>query len=231
MITTPDILDSAFVDGEVFELRGDYRVLLLVIDGIAGGPSDDRSERLLLDAEAHARDLLAHTPVEELPHIAAWREAYRAFGAKPQRTRSSLEALTRRATTGLPRLDRLTDTYNALSVLHQVPLGGEDADCYDGPPRLIRATGSEPFDTTADGQGVIEHPEVGEVVWTDQVGVTCRRWNWRQGTRTRLSHTTTRVLFIIDALAPMNDDALTAVGADLEQHLGGAAASRVLGRH
>jgi DNA/RNA-binding domain of Phe-tRNA-synthetase-like protein len=59
--------------------------------------------------------------------VASWREAYRAFGAKPQRTRSSLEALLRRASSGLPRVNRLTDIYNAISVLHQIPLGGDDA--------------------------------------------------------------------------------------------------------
>ena len=42
------------------------------------------------------------TTVEQLPHVAAWREAYRAFGAKPQRTRNSVEALMRRAEAGLP---------------------------------------------------------------------------------------------------------------------------------
>jgi hypothetical protein len=83
--------------------------------------------------------------------VAAWREAYRAFGAKPQRTRNSLEALLRRAASGLPRVNRLTDRYNAVSVLHQIPLGGEDLTRYAGPPRLIRAAGDEPFDTVADG--------------------------------------------------------------------------------
>ena len=51
--------------------------------------------------------------VGEVPHVAAWREAYRAFGAKPQRTRNNLEALPRRAASGLPRVNRLTDLYNA----------------------------------------------------------------------------------------------------------------------
>jgi DNA/RNA-binding domain of Phe-tRNA-synthetase-like protein len=60
------------------------------------------------------------------PHVAAWREAYQAFGAKPNRTRNSLEALLRRAATDLPRVNRLTDIYNAISVLHQIPIGGED---------------------------------------------------------------------------------------------------------
>ena len=80
--------------------------------------------------------------------MAAWREAYRAFGAKPQRTRNSLEALLRRAASpGFPRVNRLTDVYNAISVLHQVPLGGEDLTRYDGsrhglsaPPARSRST-------------------------------------------------------------------------------------------
>lgn len=50
---------------------------------------------------------------------------------------------------GLPRVNRLTDLYNAVSVLHQVPLGGEDMDRYASSPRLIRAVGTEPFDTAA----------------------------------------------------------------------------------
>ena len=144
------------------------------------------------------------------PHVAAWREAYRAFGAKPQRTRNSLEALLRRAASGLPRVNRLTDLYNAVSVLHQLPLGGEDLSRYRGAPRLVRATGTEPFDTVADGAGVIEHPDPGEVVWCDDAGVTCRRWNWRQARRTQLSDDTTTALFILDALDPITDEALHA---------------------
>lgn len=145
--------------------------------------------------------------------------AYRAFGAKPQRTRNSAEALLRRAESGLPRVNRITDVYNAVSVLHQVPLGGEDLDRYDGPPRLVRATGQEPFDTTAGGEPVVEHPDPGEVVWVDNAGVTCRRWNWRQAHRTALHDGTTAALFILDALDPLSDDALAAAADDLVAHL------------
>ena len=135
----------------VFALRPDYRALLLAVDGLVPGPSDEASDALLQAAEAAARQALSEQPVEQLPHVAAWREAYRAFGAKPQRTRNSLEALLRRAESGLPRVNRLTDLYNAVSVLHQLPLGGEDLTRYAGAPRLVRATGAEPFDTVADG--------------------------------------------------------------------------------
>src|SRR5215471_7176012 len=169
-----DFLTGACVDAAVFALRPDYRVLLLAVDGLVPGLGDRASDALLLAAEAAAREALGGGPAEKLPHVAAWREAYRAFGAKPQRTRNSLEALLRRAASGLPRVNRLTDLYNAVSVLHQIPLGGEDLARYTSPPRLVRADGSELFDTVAGGEPVIEHPEPGEVVWCDDGGVTCR---------------------------------------------------------
>ena len=218
LTSVEEFLGGAQVEAGVFALRPDYRALLLAVDGLVPGPSDEASEGLLRSAEATAR-ARGEQPVEDLPHVAAWREAYRALGAKPQRTRNSLEALLSRAPTGLPRVNRLTDLYNAISVLHQVPLGGEDLTRYAGPPRLVRATGTEPFDTVADGRDVVEHPDPGEVVWCDEVGVTCRRWNWRQGRRTQLRDDTTTAVFILDALEPMTDDALTAAADDLAVHL------------
>ncbi|TFD29527.1 hypothetical protein E3T34_15355 [Cryobacterium sp. TMT1-62] len=212
-------LDAARVDDDVFALRPDYRAVLVAVDGLEPGPSDEASEALLLAAEEAARSTLQQQAVEEVPHIAAWRQAYRAFGAKPQRTRNSLEALMRRAASGLPRVNRLTDLYNAISILYVVPLGGEDLAHYVGAPRLIRATGSEPFEIMSEGASVTEYPDAGEVVWTDAGGVTCRRWNWRQARRTQLTDTTTSALFILDALEPLDDDALLAAARELEREL------------
>jgi len=207
------------VDAAVHALRPDYRVVLVAVDGIVPGPSDAGTEAMLRTAEAAAAATLRDGTVEEVPHVAAWRDAYRAFGAKPQRTRNSLEALMRRVPTGLPRVNRLTDLYNAVSVLHQIPLGGEDLARYSGPARLSRATGQEAFDTVADGVVVVVHPDAGEVVWGDDLGVTCRRWNWRQATRTQLRETTTSAVFVLDALHPVSDAALSDAADDLSARL------------
>lgn len=212
-------LATVIVEAAVFALRPDYRAVLIAADGLHPGASDPESDALLHAVEQHARSVLRNTPVEQLPHVAAWRDAYRAFGAKPQRTRNSLEALLRRAPDGLPRVNRLTDVYNAISVLHQLPIGGEDLDSYSGPARLIRATGEESFDVVAAGHPTVEHPEPGEVVWRDDVGVTCRRWNWRQGVRTRLHDDTTAALFIIDVLDPVTLEQADAAAADLAEQL------------
>lgn len=226
------LLDGISIADEVFELRADYRVLLIAVAGLEGGPTDVKAEAALRSAEVAARTALAGGPPEDLPHVAAWRDAYRGFGAKPQRTRNSLEALLRRAGSGLPRVDRLTDLYNAVSVLHELPVGGEDLARYKGAPRLVRASGDEAFDTLANGAPATEYPNAGEVVWRDDTGVTCRRWNWRQASRTRLEVDTTAALFVFDALAPFTDGRLKAAGDDLLVRLGPGvrSSSRVISR-
>lgn len=200
MGTYDEWLEQASIDDEVAALRPDYRCVLVVAEGLTPGASNDASEAMLAQAEADVRELLGDGLPEELPHVASWREAYRAFGAKPQRTRNSAEALLRRVGEGLPRINALTDAYNSVSIRTQTPLGGENLAAYSGPLRLVRATGDEDFATMASGAEVIEHPDAGEVVWRDDIGVTCRRWNWRQCFRTRLTDETTDAVFICDVL-------------------------------
>ncbi|HEY5148789.1 MAG TPA: phenylalanine--tRNA ligase beta subunit-related protein [Mycobacterium sp.] len=230
----PPMLAGAAVDDAVLALRPDYRALLIVATGVRGGPSDEIGDAALRRAEDTARARLAGRPPETLPQIAAWREAFAGFGVKPRQARSSVEALLRRVDAGLPRIDRLTDLYNALSVEQLIPVGGEDLDQYVGPPRLVRATGDEPYDTIADGDPTTITADPGEVAWRDDAGVTCRRWNWRQCVRTRLAQDTVNVLFILDGLDPVSTDALQAAGQDLVDRLrahapDAAVSSRLLG--
>lgn len=51
------------------------------------------------------------------------------------------------------------------------------------------------------------------------MGVTCRQWNWRQCIRTRITPATTDAVFIIDGLAALGPDGLTAAGDDLASSL------------
>lgn len=116
-------------------------------------------------------------------HLDAWDEVFKAFGAKPKRTPCSASALRKRVLKdgSLPPLDPVVDIYNAISIRYAIPVGGENLAAYSGAPRLTIAEGSEPFDTVKEGQPAVEYPDAGEVIWRDDIGVTCRRWNWRQG--------------------------------------------------
>lgn len=189
-------LAAVHIDQAIFDLRPDYCAGLMVVAGISSGPSDTDSDHWLQAADSCNIDL-------DDVHLEHWRDTYRAFGAKPNRTRPSADALSRRAQkNGLPRINKITDTYNAISVIQRIPIGVENLDAYVGPARLVRADGTEPFHTTDDGQAIVEHPEPGEPIWHDDTGVTCRRWNWRQTPRTAITHTTSNALFIVDALGP-----------------------------
>ena len=96
-------LDLAAVERPVLDLRPDYTALLIVAEGLDPGPSDEATDALLSDAEAQARATLADRSPEDLTPVAAWRLAYQAFGAKPKRTRPSVEALLRRVDAGPAR--------------------------------------------------------------------------------------------------------------------------------
>ncbi|MFF8409270.1 B3/B4 domain-containing protein [Streptomyces omiyaensis] len=209
------------VSDEVRALVPGFTHLAIEARGLVNGPSDATSEALLDEAARRLADRLDGRTPDQDPHVAAWRAAYTAFGAKPSRTRNSAEALARRALAdgGLPRINRLVDAYNAISVAHLIPVGGEDLHRIQGGMRLVRATGEEDFVTVSGGEESVEHPEPGEIVWCDERGVTCRRWNWRQGPRTRIDDDTTDALFLLESLAPMSPAELLAAGRELAEAL------------
>lgn len=154
-------------------------------------------------------------------HLSTWDDVFRAFGAKPKRTPCSASALRKRVLKAgaLPPLDPVVDIYNAISIRYAIPVGGENLAAYAGAPRLTLAEGNEPFDTLKEGQPVIEYPDAGEVIWRDDVGVTCRRWNWRQGVRTRLDSHAQHMWFILESLPSMPLSALQEAGDELVSNL------------
>jgi DNA/RNA-binding domain of Phe-tRNA-synthetase-like protein len=197
------------VSSGIFELRPDYRALSIVAEGVQNADRHRASDEIIETVRG-----AKPWPTWGDAHLDAWRAAYRAFGAKPQRTPSSVEALAKRLQGDgqLPTINAVVDLYNAVSVRFAVPIGGENIAAYVGEPLLKRATGRETFDTVKDGSPCSETVPAGEVVWADERGVTCRRWNWRQGLRTRIDLATTRMWFVLDCLEPMPVSALLEAG-------------------
>ncbi|WP_205602514.1 B3/B4 domain-containing protein [Chelativorans alearense] len=200
------MLDFPVVDQEIAEIAPDFRALSILVD------ANDRARGTM------ARDMLAEAcdfvraggPAWGDAHLASWGETYSRFGAKPNRTPCSAQALKKRVERDarVPSINPVVDLYNAVSLRFAIPVGGENFDAYIGKPRLSVADGSEAFDTVMNGEAVVESPAKGEVIWRDDVGVTCRRWNWRQGTRTRLKTLGGRMWFILESLATMPEEAL-----------------------
>ena len=190
---------------EIWQRHPEYRALSVVV-------RDFRQP-----ASAAVSAPAPQPPAWMAEHLEAWRGAFRAFGANPKKTACSVEALWKRLQKGgdLPVIDPVVDLYNALSIRFGACFGGEDLDRYVGLPRLVLARGDEPFDTVRDGVPVIERPDAGEIVWRDDRGVTCRKWNWRQCKRTALGRESRNLWFVIDRLPPMPIAELERAGQEL----------------
>ncbi|MFI8395842.1 hypothetical protein CXF97_01055 [Pseudomonas sp. Choline-02u-1] len=205
------------IDPAVAQLAPGFRALSIVVRAAPITQAYVAGEALAKACQIVAAGGPAWAPA----HLQAWADVFRLFGAKPQRTPCSAEALRKRVLRDgdLPSIDPVVDLYNAISLEYAIPVGGENAEAYVGSPRLVVADGSEPFDTMKEGVSAHEFPDAGEVVWRDDQGVTCRRWNWRQGVRTRLDAQARHMWFILESLPAMPLEALTEAGDKLIEGL------------
>lgn len=200
------------IDPRISGLAPGFRAISVVVEAapIADPAVADRA------LERAYQAVQANEALWEDAHLTAWAEVFRKFGAKPQRTPCSAEALIKRVKKdgSLPAIDPVVDLYNAISVRYALPVGGENFAAYVGMPLLTVADGTEPFDAVKNGEPITESPDPGEIIWRDERGVTCRRWNWRQGVRTRLDSEAQKMWFILESLPEMPIKALNAAADD-----------------
>jgi len=196
--------------------------------------SQDRAEisELLQTAETALPAKFGDTPVIQHPYIATWREAYRKFGAKPKDYPSSIENLTRRVLNGatLAHINNLVSIYNTISLRYILPVGGEDLDQIAGDVLLTRAGNAEPAITLL-GEKEARPPHLGEIIYKDDVGAICRRWNWKEADRTKLTKETRNAFLVIETLPPVTRHTVeTAIRelADLVKHFCGGTVSTAI---
>ena len=155
--------------------------------------------------EEEARRRFQGMELSAIPGIAAWRQAYRAFGIKKTSYRSSVERLMKNALAGtpLPSINGFVDAYNAVSLAHVLPAGADDLDHVSGD---LGFRYSRPGDDFRDmgaldenGEPLADPPKDGEVVYADRTKVLCRRWNWRQDARSAIGVTTRRAVVTLQA--------------------------------
>jgi DNA/RNA-binding domain of Phe-tRNA-synthetase-like protein len=190
--------------------------------------SQDRAEipERLRQAEAALPGNFGNTPVIEHPYIATWREAYRKFGAKPKDYPSSVENLTRRVLNGatIGHINNLVSLYNTVSLRHILPVGGEDLDKIVGNVQLTRAGSDEPA-VFLLGEKEARAPRAGEIIYRDEAGAICRRWNWKEADRTKLTQETKNAFLVIESLPPVPraavETAIHELADSVKQYCGG----------
>lgn len=199
----------------------DFRVAVVIADGLEiGGDRPDALEAIIAEREAAAREAWAGRELSEIPGVAAWRRAYRAFGIKKTSYRSSVERLVKnvQAGRGLPRINPFVDAYNAVSLTHVMPLGADDLARVSGDLAFRYSRPGDEFLDMASGAGDApqsDPPKPGEVVYADDEKILCRRWNWRQDLRSLVTALTDRAVVTVQSNGEGDLDAAVADLGDL----------------
>jgi len=193
-----------YVDESIFNVFPDVVLGIIIARNINN--SGERSEIMsaLRQEEAKTVERFAGISVNEHPQIIPWRETYRKFGAKPKDYPSSVENLIKRVSKGysLPHINLLVDIYNAISLRHIVPVGGEDLDKIEGDIQLVFASDHEAAIRLL-GEPEDRAPKAGEVIYKDNVGAICRCWNWKEADRTKFTEATKNAVIVIEGLPPV----------------------------
>jgi DNA/RNA-binding domain of Phe-tRNA-synthetase-like protein len=156
-----------------------------------------------------------------------------SFNVEPTQYRCAAEALLRRLTKkgDVPSINRLVDIGNLVSIRYGLPVAIMDAERMAGPITVRFADGSERFKEL--GAAEEEHPEPGEVVFSDPTGrVFARRWCWRQSEDCAATESTTSAIITVEAQHPGGradvESALRDLLGLLPEYAGGEYASGVL---
>ena len=223
------------VTEEVFARFPEVVLGVVAVHGIDNTGDGAGLESPLRQEEERVRASLAGIQIAEHPHIAPWREAYRQFGAKPRDHPSSIENLTRRVLKGwsVPHVNPLVDLYNTISLRHLLPVGGEDLDRVRGDVLLTLATDQE-APVHLLGEPEARPPKPGEVIYRDDLGTLCRRWNWKEAERTKLTAETRNAVLVIEGLPPVGRGLVARAAGELaalvREHCGGEVTAALIDR-
>lgn len=220
------------ISEKIFEKYPDLKIGVVIAKNIGNIGKESEIVKLLREIESEIRNNFVSHELSQDERIAAWREVYRSFGAKPSKHKSSIEALMKRILKdkNIPDINKIVNLYNYISLKHIVPVGGEDLDKVEGDIVLNLATGNESF--VALGSQEVKHPRESEVVYCDDNDVLCRRWNWRESEKTKLTEQTKNVLLCIEAIPPTSKEKLKEVVGELaglvEKFCGGETTTEIL---
>lgn len=191
------------IEPAIFEQHPDLILGVAVAHGVDNKGSSGEVITLLREAEKRVLESIGDQPISQLSHIAPWREAYRKFGSKPKEYHSSIENLVRRIAKGeeVRHINKLVDIYNFISLKYMVPVGGEDMVKIEGDVLLtVAAENEKPI--VLLGEKEARPPHSGEVIYKDNNGAICRRWNWKEAERTKLTEETKDAFMVVEGLLP-----------------------------
>jgi DNA/RNA-binding domain of Phe-tRNA-synthetase-like protein len=188
---------------------------VIVLREVQNKPSPTEFTAIYQAEQKAVKARIGEKSLAEIESISAWRKAFREFGVEPTQYRCSAESLLRRLSKkgDIPGINLLVDIGYLVSIRHALPIAVMDTRAVEGVVTVKFADGSERYTELGDSQ--VKHPEVGEVVFTDDTGlVLARRWCWRQSEHSATREDSSKVLITIEAQHPQSKELVRAAQAD-----------------
>src|SRR6266571_6951142 len=173
---------------------------VILARGMTNGPTPGSLQEAYQAEQRATLKRIGDTPLSQIKSLAAWRTALRGFGVEATQYRSAAEALLRRLTKkgDIPSINLLVDLGNLVSIRYALPVAVFDTRALQGTVTVHFADGTERYTTL--GEAEVEHPEPGEVVFSDENKlVIARRWCWRQSEQSAAQPETTGAIFTVEA--------------------------------
>lgn len=147
---------------------------------------------------------LAHRGITEEnltshPDVERWRDVFRAMGAKPNKYKSTVEALTKRVLKGqnMWNISNVVDVYNSVVVLSFLAIGAFDTAHLEGDVVLRYGREGEKFLPLGSDEEVIA-VEPKQIVYADDSKIISWLWCYRDTRLTGVVPGTKEALFLID---------------------------------
>ena len=206
------------IDKKIFDKFPDLNIGVVIAKGINNSEDNDEIMNLIRSEESEIRKNFDSQTLSQNPKIDCWRKAYSLFGAKPKENLSSVENLYKLVLKGaeIRQINLLVDIYNLICLKHMVPLGGEDLDKVQGNIKLAIAGANEPA-VLLLGDKDPRQPHEGEIIYKDDISAICRRFNWREADRTKLTKETKNVILVAEGLLPTTKEDIEKIVNELKQ--------------
>src|SRR3989338_1150907 len=200
---------------QIFEKFPGLHVGVVIAKHIDNTTKNEEILEILKQQQKMIKQNFQKETLSENPKIDAWRKAYSSFGAKPKKYKCSVENLYRMILDDidLKHINKLVDIYNYISIKHLVPVGGDDLDKVEGNITLTFAKGDEVFNRLNSEESAFPHQ--GEVIYKDDKEVLCRRWNWRESDKSKMTEHTKNVSLVVEGLPPLTKDEIQKIIAEL----------------
>jgi DNA/RNA-binding domain of Phe-tRNA-synthetase-like protein len=195
-------MENLKINTNVYNIFSELHLGVVVCKNISNIKSIEANNLLNNTILSTKERILDLTNLTDLEVIKDWRNAYKKFNEK--KNRSSIESLLRRIYNNKPvtSINPLVDIYNSISLKYNLPCGGEDIDKITNDMELTISNGMESF--LPLGSDMLESPNLNEIIYKSDDMVICRCFNWRESEITKLTSNTKNAILCIECLH--NDD-------------------------